>query len=99
MVRQVAAQSKAEMSAAFGPEATALLGSDFLFQGFGVIRNMPSFKKVGESQRGRLLAVDTFKKYSEIFYAQLKQVDIEVFRYINDIIDRIFVYWDSKENF
>uniref|UniRef100_A0A915BYE1 [histone H3]-lysine(4) N-trimethyltransferase n=3 Tax=Parascaris TaxID=6254 RepID=A0A915BYE1_PARUN len=45
MVRQVAAQSKAEMSAAFGPDATALLGSDFLFQGFGVIRNMPSFKK------------------------------------------------------
>uniref|UniRef100_A0A914S0P9 Uncharacterized protein n=1 Tax=Parascaris equorum TaxID=6256 RepID=A0A914S0P9_PAREQ len=62
MVRQVAAQSKAEMSAAFGPDATALLGSDFLFQGFGVIRNMPSFKKVGESQRGRLLSMDTFRK-------------------------------------
>ncbi|VDK55339.1 unnamed protein product [Anisakis simplex] len=45
MVRKVAAQSKAEMSAAFGPEAAGMLGADFLFQGFGAIRNMPSFKK------------------------------------------------------
>lgn len=34
------------MSAAFGPETAALLGTGLFFKGLGIARNMPSFKKV-----------------------------------------------------
>ncbi|MFH4977312.1 hypothetical protein AB6A40_004021 [Gnathostoma spinigerum] len=44
MLRKLNAQSKAEMSAAFGPDAASLLAQDLIFGGFGLMRNMPSFK-------------------------------------------------------
>lgn len=46
MVRQVTEQTRAEMSAAFGPDTAALLGTGLFFKGLGIARNMPSFKKV-----------------------------------------------------
>ncbi|VDK61470.1 unnamed protein product [Onchocerca ochengi] len=45
MVRQVTEQTRAEMSAAFGPDTAALLGTGLFFKGLGIARNMPSFKK------------------------------------------------------
>lgn len=45
MFRQVAAQSKAEMTAALGQDVSDLLGTDFLYS-LGSYRNLPSFKKV-----------------------------------------------------
>ncbi|KAM3723517.1 Histone-lysine N-methyltransferase set-2 [Dirofilaria immitis] len=45
MVRRVTEQTKAEMSAAFGPDTVALLGTGLFFKGLGIARNMPSFKK------------------------------------------------------
>lgn len=47
VVRQVTEQTRAEMSAAFGPDTAALLGTGLFFKGLGIARNMPSFKKVG----------------------------------------------------
>lgn len=44
MLRQVNAQSKAEITAAFGPDTAAFLGTGLFFQ--GLMRGMPSFKKV-----------------------------------------------------
>uniref|UniRef100_A0A0N5ABF9 Vacuolar protein sorting-associated protein 51 homolog n=1 Tax=Syphacia muris TaxID=451379 RepID=A0A0N5ABF9_9BILA len=46
--RQVAAQSKAEMTAALGQDVTGLAGTDFLYS-LGSYRNLPSFKKVFNS--------------------------------------------------
>ncbi|EJW75553.1 hypothetical protein WUBG_13538, partial [Wuchereria bancrofti] len=45
VVRQVTEQTRAEMSAAFGPDTAALLGTGLFFKGLGIARNMPSFKK------------------------------------------------------
>ncbi|VDK55725.1 unnamed protein product [Gongylonema pulchrum] len=45
LVRQVTEQTRAEMSAAFGPETAALLDTGLFFRGLGIARNMPSFKK------------------------------------------------------
>lgn len=46
VVRQVTEQTRAEISAAFGPDTAALLGTGLFFKGLGIARNMPSFKKV-----------------------------------------------------
>lgn len=46
MVRQVTEQTRAEISAAFGPDTAALLGTGLFFKGLGIARNMPSFKRV-----------------------------------------------------
>ncbi|CAG9540853.1 unnamed protein product [Cercopithifilaria johnstoni] len=45
VVRQVTEQTRAEISAAFGPDTAALLGTGLFFKGLGIARNMPSFKK------------------------------------------------------
>ncbi|VDK68059.1 unnamed protein product [Litomosoides sigmodontis] len=45
VVRQVTEQTRAEISAAFGPDTASLLGTGLFFKGLGIARNMPSFKK------------------------------------------------------
>ncbi|KAL4003127.1 SET domain family protein [Acanthocheilonema viteae] len=45
VVRQVTEQTRAEISATFGPDTAALLGTGLFFKGLGIARNMPSFKK------------------------------------------------------
>lgn len=61
MVRQVTQQTRAEMSAAFGPDTVAFLGTGLFFKGLGIARNMPSFKKVGYFFRGSLITYPIYQ--------------------------------------
>ncbi|VDN06359.1 unnamed protein product [Thelazia callipaeda] len=50
IVQPVREQSKAEISTAFGPDTAAFLGTGLFFRGLGIVRNMPSFKKLQNVQ-------------------------------------------------